>query len=188
VSPGGLIPYLWLGWLLYWTVAAGGVKRTRWRQQFAAAAIHVVPLACAILLLAAPYRFFPELLSDRFLPRSRSVAWLATVFVAAGLGAAIWARVHLGRNWSGTITLKEDHTLIESGPYRVVRHPIYSGLLLAFAGTALAVGEWRGLVAVALALFAFLHRIRIEEERMRATFPQYETYRRRTRALLPFLY
>jgi protein-S-isoprenylcysteine O-methyltransferase Ste14 len=145
-------------------------------------------MVLAALLLALPPHRLPGVLNDRFLPRGALFPWLGTLLVAAGLGLASWARVHLGRNWSGTVTLKEGHTLVVSGPYGVVRHPIYTGLLFAFLGTALAIGEWRGLAAFALALFAFLYKSRAEEARMRETFPQYADYRRRTKALLPFIY
>ena len=80
--------------------------------------------------------------------------------VAAGLAFAVWARVYLGRNWSGTVTVKQDHELIRSGPYGFVRHPIYTGLLLAMLGTAIAIGEWRGLVAFALFTIGFLLKLR----------------------------
>jgi protein-S-isoprenylcysteine O-methyltransferase Ste14 len=95
--------------------------------------------------------------------------------------------VHLGRNWSGTVTLKDDHALIRTGPYRQVRHPIYSGALLALAGTVLAVGEC-GVIAFALVFLAVLRRVRVEEKHLRASFPDYDHYRRETAALIPFIY
>ena len=178
---------LWGIWLLYWLLSALKVKRSRWHEPFASAAIHQVPLVVMALLFAAPHAF-PATFSRPFLPPGALVPGLGLLLVAAGLAFAAWARAHLGGNWSGTITLKEGHALIATGPYRLVRHPIYSGLLLALFGTALVIGEWRGLIGFALALFAFLYRSRIEEARMRDTFPQYEDYRRRTKALLPFVY
>ena len=80
-----------------------------------------------------------------------------------GLAFSVAGRVWLGDNWSGTVTLKQDHELIRSGPYRWVRHPIYTGLLLAILGSAIALGEWRGLVALALVAVAFLRKVAIEE-------------------------
>ena len=101
---------------------------------------------------------------------------------------AIWARVALGRNWSGTVTIKQYHQLIRTGPYSVVRHPIYSGLLLALLGTALAVGETRGLVALAGAFLMGIFKARTEERFMIEQFgSQYEDYRKRTKALVPFI-
>jgi protein-S-isoprenylcysteine O-methyltransferase Ste14 len=95
--------------------------------------------------------------------------------------------VHLGRNWSAAVTLKHAHELIRSGPYARVRHPIYTGLLLAFLGSAIACGEPRALLGVAIILFAFVRKLRIEETLMRATFPaEYARYRAEVPALLPF--
>jgi len=110
------------------------------------------------------------------------------LLVAAGLGFSVWARVHLGRNWSAEVVVKQDHALIRSGPYRHLRHPIYSGMLLAFLGMALAFGEWRGLLALALVFASFARKSRMEERFMRETFPEYAEYQRETRALIPFVY
>ena len=113
---------------------------------------------------------------------------LGIALVAAGLGFAIWARLYLGRNWSGSVTVKESHTLIQTGPYARVRHPIYTGILLAFVGTALTVGEWRGIAAFLLVLIALVIKSRTEEDRMRATFADYNDYRSKTAALVPFIF
>jgi protein-S-isoprenylcysteine O-methyltransferase Ste14 len=108
--------------------------------------------------------------------------------VAVGLGFAAWARAHLGQNWSGIVTVKEDHALVRTGPYRAVRHPIYTGLLLALTGTAMAIGEWRGVLAVICALIGLLRKIQVEEKRMSENFPEYSRYRQQTAALIPLLY
>lgn len=183
-----LMAALWGAWLLYWILSAFSVKRARWREPFLPAAVHLVPLVLMALLFAAPAAALPVWLAGRFLPPGGAGPGLGLALIAAGLALAAWARAHLGRNWSGTITLKEGHALVATGPYRRLRHPIYGGILLALFGTAIAIGEWRGLLGFALALFAFLHRSRVEEARMRESFPEYEEYRRRTKALLPFLY
>jgi protein-S-isoprenylcysteine O-methyltransferase Ste14 len=99
----------------------------------------------------------------------------------------VWARVYLGGNWSGIVTIKHDHELIASGPYAIVRHPIYTGLLVAFIGSAVARGEWRGVLAVLIAWMALWRKLRLEERWMAERFgQQYEAYCRRVPALVPF--
>jgi protein-S-isoprenylcysteine O-methyltransferase Ste14 len=95
----------------------------------------------------------------------------------------------LGTNWSRRVTVKADHELIVSGPYALTRHPIYTGILLGVAGTALAIGEWRCMAAFFLLLVAFLLKMRVEEQLMMLTFPAtYPEYRRRVKALVPWLF
>jgi protein-S-isoprenylcysteine O-methyltransferase Ste14 len=178
---------LWLCWFLYWLGSGRRVKPARWRESRVSQLRHRVPLGVAAVLMAAPRRL-PHVLTRRFLPPGPVAPLAGLALTMAGLLLAIWARRHLGRNWSAEVTVKEDHALVRSGPYARVRHPIYSGLLLAMAGTAVAVGEWRGIVAVLLVLLAFVLKSRVEEERMRETFPEYEAYRRESAALIPFVY
>jgi protein-S-isoprenylcysteine O-methyltransferase Ste14 len=182
-----VISTVWIAWLLYWWVSARDVKATRWREPLGSQLLHRVPLILSALLLAAP-RWVPSVLHRRFLPPDGFFPIVGTVLVAAGLGFSIWARRHLGRNWSAHVAVKEDHALIRTGPYKHLRHPIYTGILLAFLGTAVAIGEWRGILALPLALVAFVRKSRLEEERMQQTFPEYEKYRRDTAAIIPFVY
>ena len=181
------IATLWIGWLAFWIVAARNVKATRWRESRASQLLYRVPLLLAAVLLAIP-DLVPLALTERFLPPGTGAALLGTIAVVLGLGLAIWARMHLGRNWSATITLKAGHSLVRTGPYRYLRHPIYAGLLLGLVGTAAAIGEWRGILAVALVLIAFVRKILVEETRMGETFSEYGEYRRQTAALIPFIF
>lgn len=187
IVPHILIPALWIAWIACWYAAAPFAKAARWRETIGARLLDRVPFALCAFLFAAP-RLLPRALSVRFVPPGAALPPLGTVMVAIGLGFAVWARWHIGRNWSGYISVKERHALVCSGPYRLVRHPIYAGLLLALLGTALAIGEWRGLLAVVFALLAFMRRIGVEERRMRQTFPEYEEYRRTIPALIPRLF
>ena len=178
---------MWLAWAALWTVAAFTTKATRWQESLGSRARHDIPFLICIVLLTVPGAL-PAILRTRFLPMGSQLALFGSLVVAAGLGLAVWARWHLGQNWSSTVTLKEGHTLVQSGPYRIIRHPIYTGLLLALIGTAAAIDEWRGAIAIACAFIGVGWKIRVEEERMRRTFPQYEQYRKATSALVPLLY
>jgi protein-S-isoprenylcysteine O-methyltransferase Ste14 len=186
------IPALWLVWFTYWNLAAIGNKPVRRRQDRASRALDILPLALAILLIAIwPQLPRPEqtdFLFLTFMPRNDAGYWIGVATVALGLGFSVWARRFLGRNWSGTVTLKENHELIRTGPYRLVRHPIYTGLLLGFIGSAIALCQWRGVIAVLLVLFVFLRRIRVEERWMIEIFGErYRAYRIETKALIPFI-
>jgi protein-S-isoprenylcysteine O-methyltransferase Ste14 len=181
------IPAMWAGWIAYWLIAARDVKRSRWQESSWASARHDVPLLLCILLLVGG-RWLPAILTLRLYPPGPTLPLVGAALVAAGLAFAIWARVHLGRNWSSKVVVKEDHSLVRDGPYRWVRHPIYTGMLLALLGTALAIGEWRGFLALACALIGVLFRVHAEEARMGETFSEYAQYRRQTSALIPGIY
>lgn len=178
---------LWLAWLGYWIVAAQNTKATRRRESLVTRLPTVVLTVLAAALLA--FRDQPlHWLEERFLPPTMMAYWLGLLMIAAGLAFAVWARATLGRNWSNTVTVKQDHELIRTGPYRYVRHPIYSGMLFAILGTAIAFGEWRGLLAFALLTGSLLLKLRMEERFMRESFPdEYPRYRAEVPALIPFL-
>jgi protein-S-isoprenylcysteine O-methyltransferase Ste14 len=182
-----LFPAMWLSWAAYWWISSRNVKAAVRHESLASRFSHIGPLILAGILLSmpkVPIRF----LGERFLPLTTWPFVLATGLTAAGLLFTVWARRHLGANWSATVTIKEGHELIVSGPYALVRHPIYTGLLLAFVGSALAIGEWRGVFAVALASLALWRKLRLEERWMRQQFGDvYEAYCRRVRALIPFV-
>lgn len=163
------IGVIWLLWISVWIVMARGTKAVAKSEGVASRLTHLLPLGLAYYLLVAAYVPFP-LLNDRFVPLTPLLTWLGTTLTCAGISFAIWARLFLAGNWSGTVTLKQNHELVVEGPYRWVRHPIYTGLLTAIIGTALARGEWRGLIAVAIAAFALWHKLRLEETIMRGEF------------------
>jgi protein-S-isoprenylcysteine O-methyltransferase Ste14 len=183
------VPTLWLAWMVTWFALAGNVKTTVRRQAALPRLLNTALLFCAAALLWVQRVRVPALMA-RFLPESQWQFWaaLGTVLTVLGLLFTVWARVYLGRNWSGVVTIKADHELITGGPYGLVRHPIYSGLALAFVGTALVIGQWRGILAVTLALIAIAHRIVVEERFMREQFgAAYDTYAQRVRAFVPGL-
>ena len=178
------ISALWLTWLIYWGLAALSAKSTRRRESLVSRLSHMVPLALGIVLLSLHQP--SAWLSLRFLPQTKAMFWLGFCLVLSGLAVSVLARVWLGGNWSGTVTLKQDHELIRAGPYRWARHPIYTGILLAILGSAIALGEARGLIALALITAAFLHKITIEERFLTQQFGDaYIRYRAEVPALLP---
>ncbi len=182
-------PVVWLGWVLLWLVLARNVKATVRRQPMLPRLVNMSLLFCAAALLWAQ-RIPVTSLMRRFLPGSQWPFWaaLGAILTLVGLLFTVWARVYLGRNWSGVATLKADHELITGGPYQWVRHPIYSGLTLAFLGSALAIGQWRGVLALVLAVVAIVQRIFVEERLMREQFgAAYDAYAQRVRALVPGL-
>ncbi len=182
---------LWLAWAVVWAWLARSAKPVARREGLASQAAHVVPLALAALLLAVPppvwRRYGLGWLAHALLPWRPAFATTGTLLVGAGLALAVWARLHLAGEWSGTVTLKHEHRLVRTGPYRRIRHPIYTGLLLALLGTALAVDAWRGVAALALAALAVARKIRLEERFMAAAFgAEHDAYRRDNGALLPW--
>jgi hypothetical protein len=177
---------LWVAWLLYWAFAAVHAKTTQRRESLSSRLSYILPLLLGAWLIFGPRPRWGWL-SRPLLPEAPVRYLLALVLVALGLGFALWARVHLGRNWSGAVTLKHGHELIRSGPYAYVRHPIYTGLLVALLGTAIEHGAPCALLGLVIVLFSFVRKLRMEEALMRATFPaQYPRYSSEVPALLPF--
>jgi protein-S-isoprenylcysteine O-methyltransferase Ste14 len=177
----------WLAVAAYWLWSARHVKapeRTEsWAKRFFA---YWLPFGLAIWLLGPGERFGHSPLRENFVPHTTLVYSFGLGLCAVGAALAIWSRRLLGRNWSGTVQLKHDHELITSGPYRRVRHPIYSGLLLLFLGDAFMVGDWRGLLAVAIVFVSFWFKLRREEQWLTQHFGDaYLAYQRRTKALVP---
>ena len=186
---GYLFGGAWLLWLAYWGISALHVKSAV-RVESAASRFgkYALPLIVAVLLLQNVRAFNGTFLNDRFVPAELWIVWLGFFLTIAGLAFACWARVILGRNWSGVVQLKKDHELIVRGPYSIVRHPIYTGLLLAFLGTALAIGAWRGLIATAIVAVSFWRKLRLEERWLCELFgEQYADYMRRVKALVPWV-
>jgi len=117
-----------------------------------------------------------------------ALQWVGVGLSLIGIGFAFWARVHIGRNWGIPMSLRQGHELVTSGPYAYVRHPIYTGIMLAMIGSALAIGlAW--LLLFAISFVYFLLSARTEEKMMVAQFPDaYPAYRRRTKMLIPFVF
>ena len=183
-----LLPAVWWAWVLYWWLSSRDVKATERREPVLSRLMHLGPMVIAAILLWAPALGVP-LLDARWLPRTPWAFGIGAAITIAGLGFSVWARRHLGRNWSAVITLKQGHELVTSGPYGLVRHPIYTGLLFGFLGSAIARGRWSGLLATALFFLSALRKYRLEERWMRERFgADYDAYRARVKAIVPFVF
>jgi protein-S-isoprenylcysteine O-methyltransferase Ste14 len=185
--PADIIPACWTLFCLIWLLAAVSTKRSIYRESGARRLRYWILLVLAFLLLTRGHRL-PYPFNIRIISATETVQWMAGILCIAGLVFCVWARATLGRNWSGTITLKEEHELIERGPYRFVRHPIYTGMLAMFLATAITFGHLGGLVAVMLAFASFWIKLSEEEKLMRQQFPdQYRSYQHRVKRIIPFV-
>jgi protein-S-isoprenylcysteine O-methyltransferase Ste14 len=186
-TAGTLIAALWIGWLLFWIVTAIGTKKTETAETTGSHLSHFAPLVLGAALLVSP-RLTPAALNGRFIPPSFVLSSIAAALVVFGLALAITARIWLAGNWSRVVTIKQGHELIASGPYGLVRHPIYTGLLIAVAGSALAIGQWRALCGLAIITAALLRKLSIEERLLLEHFGEgYAQYREKVPALIPFI-
>ena len=180
-----LFQALWLFWLIYWIALSFGNKRAVTPVDPAWRIASIV--AYAALFLAT--KDFPRYFDRRLVPPSYERAWVGFVLAVLGIAFSIWARHALGRNWSASPVIKENQELIQSGPYALVRHPIYTGLLLAVFGTALAGAKVWSIYILAVTFLLFLWKMSIEEALMKREFPEaYPAYRAKTKALIPFIF
>jgi len=179
---------LWMAVFVVWAIAGGRAKRTVRAQSDLRARAPLWVVLVAWMLLLSP-RFRPGLLGLRFVPMSDAAAYAGLAIAVIGLGFAVWARFHIGRNWDALVALKENHQLVRTGPYAIVRHPIYSGFILATLGTAITQGDVGGLLSTALIAIAWGYKSRVEEVFMIEAFgAEYEQYRREVKALVPFVW
>ncbi|HVU36515.1 MAG TPA: isoprenylcysteine carboxylmethyltransferase family protein [Opitutaceae bacterium] len=176
---------LWAIWIAYWIASAWGNKRAAgpidptWR---------IIGLTAAVVLYLV-IRAAPDVFNRPLLAPSAPRAVLGLLLTALGLGWSIWARRALGTNWSGTPMIKQDHELIQRGPYAIVRHPIYTGLLLGIFGNCLARAHVSDVLIMFVVIVMLVVKLKIEERLMQRQFPAaYPEYRRRTKALIPYLF
>ncbi|HLY18148.1 MAG TPA: isoprenylcysteine carboxylmethyltransferase family protein [Bryobacteraceae bacterium] len=175
----------WVAFNIYWSVAARNSAPAKKSESPESRRIHQYLLSAALLLLFIP---IPGL-QQRFLPATPIVVLAGLTLQAACGLLGVWARRHLGAQWSGQVAVKVEPHLVRSGPYRVLRHPIYTAWLGMYAGPAIVSGQLHAFLAVALVAFAYGRKILIEEAALHQAFGQtYASYRRDTWALIPWLF
>lgn len=178
---------LWCVFVLVWVVAAFTAQKTVKKEAALSRLRYILIAASAGVVLHPRVLRVPSL----DVPWAEGDAWgaIGVALTAAGIGFAFWARYTLGKNWSGNVTIKADHELVQRGPYALSRHPIYTGALVAMTGSVIAAGTPRVALALPFAFAAFFYKLRIEERFMSAHFGQaYVDYTRRVKRLVPFVW
>ena len=185
-TTGHIIIACWWIFIIVWLITAFRAKRTAERQSIESALAHRIPVGIGWWLMLFPK--WPGLLGRQVIPRTELSEFIGTALCILGLIFTLWARQTLAGNWSSDVTFKQDHELIRTGPYRIVRHPIYTGLLVMFLGTAIYIGQVRGGVSLLLITIGFWVKLSQEERLLLEHFPDaYPAYRREVKALVPFL-
>lgn len=177
----------WFVVIGYWIWSARRVKAPKRTESLAKRFLaHWLPLIVAVLLLGPGEWFGHSLLREQFVPHTTLVYSIGLALCIVGAALAIWSRFILGANWSAQVQIKQGHELIQRGPYALIRHPIYTGLILLFAGNAVMVGDWRGVLAVAIVTVSFWRKYLLEEKLLAQEFgTSYAEYRKRTYPLFP---
>ncbi len=182
-----IISACWGIFIVVWLLAAIVTKRTVYRESRAQRYGYTIPILIGCYLLFRGYRL-PYPFNVQIIPHTGALLVATSILCVCGVGFCFWARAVLGRNWSGTVTLKENHELIVRGPYRLVRHPIYTGLLAMVVATAIQLGHLGGIIGLILIFVSFWIKSSHEEEVMRNQFPdQYPAYRERVKRIIPFI-
>jgi len=183
---GNFILACWMAFFCYWLASARRTKTNAEKQNLPSALAHRLPLGLSYVLLADGH--LPPPMNQRLIPPTAWLPVLGAAVCLLGLFVAIWARRTLADNWSSDVTFKQGHELIRTGPYRFARHPIYTGLLGMGLGTALAIGQWRGVFAWELMAVALWIKLNQEERLLLRHFPEaYPAYQKQVKALVPFL-
>lgn len=175
----------WLVFVVYWIIGAANTRRTAQKESFASR-YGVMLLVVTSYVLMFDNAADIGVLGTRFLPRTLPIAIAGIVVTWLGVGLACWARIHLGRNWSGRVTIKEGHELIRTGPYSHLRHPIYTGLITGGVGAVLFVGHWRTVLGLVILVVGFSMKAKKEESMLSQQFGEaFQEHRKHTGFLLP---
>ena len=187
LPPQQIVGYLWAALGLYWVVSAKLHSRTRSGEPQKYRILRLTILGATFVLLLSNWLHL-GILAKRFVPDNTATRTVGVAITTLGLLLATWARLHLGENWSDRVETRVGHELIRTGPYAYLRHPIYSGVLLGVAGSAIAIGEWRCVLAFALLATSYVIKARKEERLLADTFgAPFHHHQRQTGFLLPAL-
>jgi protein-S-isoprenylcysteine O-methyltransferase Ste14 len=177
----------WIAFLVYWLISAQRVKAIAEKQSVLSALAHRLPVGLGWWILAYP--LLPPLMNWVLIPRTNWACSIGVVICVFGLFVTIWARRTLAGNWSSDVTFKQGHELIKAGPYRFVRHPIYTGLLIMSLGTAFEIGRLHCWLSIPLTAFGFWIKLSQEERLLLRHFPtDYPAYQKQVKALVPFVF
>lgn len=186
LSPLDVCGYMWIAMGLCWLVAAQFTLKVRWIEGLARLQ-HTVPTTLGLIMLFHRGQIAP--LNWGVLYHNPIDAWIGVCITLLAFVLGLWARLHIGKYWSGTVTLKREHKIIDTGPYRFIRHPIYTALLTAAFGTAMAAARKEAFVGVLIMVIAYIVKLKREERMMLKEFGRdYADYMTRTRALFPYIY
>lgn len=176
----------WWIFVIVWLINAFRTKRTAERKSLLSSLAYRIPTGAGWWLLLVPK--LPDFMYRQVIPRTAFSKIVGTAACVIGLVFTLWARQSLAGNWSSDVTFKQNHELVRIGPYQFVRHPIYTGLLVMFLGTAIYIGEVRGVISLLLITFGFWIKLRQEERLLLRHFPDsYPAYQREVKALVPFI-
>lgn len=176
----------WITFLVVWVIHARRVKAVAEKQGPLSALAHRIPVGLGWWMLAYPR--WPAPMNWLIVSHTALILALGTAVCIYGLAFTIWARRTLAGNWSSDVTFKQGHELVRTGPYRLVRHPIYTGLLIMSLGTAIVVGQLHCWLSIPVSLFGFWIKLSQEERLLLRHFPgEYPAYQKQVKALLPFI-
>jgi protein-S-isoprenylcysteine O-methyltransferase Ste14 len=184
---GPIITACWIIFIVYWIIGAVRVKTTAEHQSLPSALAHRLPVAFGYWLMI--YSHLPPPMNLLLIPHTDLTLAAAAVVCVLGLLICLWARRTLAGNWSSDVTFKQGHELVRTGPYRYVRHPIYTGLLTMSIGTAVAAGRLHSWLGVIVVTIGFGIKMSQEERLMMRHFPEaYPLYRGQVKALIPWIF
>ncbi len=184
----GITIFCWAVLLTYWFINAPKVKAAEKTQSSISRFLYMLVMVSGFVIVYARVLAI-GVLGIQVIPANDITGIIGAAVCISGVGFAIWARKTLGSNWSARVTLKKEHELVQSGPYKIVRHPIYTGFEIGLLGVAITIGQLKGLLGLSMVFVNHYFKTRIEEEIMYSQFPaQYPEYAKRVKRLIPLIF